>query len=1840
VIPGYRALEEIGGDGLHRLHRGVQTSDGALVLLKIPVAPSPVSISLLQREHDILSALRIEGVPAARAFHVESGTLVFDDGGGHPLHLLLSAGRMEFGLFIEAARGLASTLAELHRRRVIHRNLSPYSILIDARTGRTDLIDFSIASRLPQDSQAPHPPRLLQGRLAYISPEQTGRMNRHVDYRSDLYSLGITFYQMLTGRLPFEGDDPLEIVHGHIAKMPPPPSEIEPSIPRPVSEIVMRLLAKAAEDRYQSAAGLRVDLEACAAQWARSGHVAPFRLGERDLSDRFTIPQHLYGREGEVRDLLEAFERAASGPSTLMLVSGYSGIGKTSLVREVHKPIVKRRGRFTSGKFDQLERSQPYGAVLQAFRALLNQILAESEDQIASFRTRLREALDASAGVVAAVIPELEILLGPQPPVPELGPAESQNRFNYAFQSFLGAMASPDQPLVVFLDDLQWADPATLKLLALLLTTPSVRNLFLIGAYRENEVGPGHPLARLLAEMRGAGAAVHEIVLPPLEISHLTDLILDALRCDPAQAAALARLVLSKTGGNPFFLTQFLKLLHEEGLIWFDHGAGRWAFDLERIERAPMTDNVIDLMAGKLKKLAPPTRQAIALAACVGNFFTLSTLALVRQRTLAQSARDLWEAIEEGLILPSSDRYELYAEAPESVLEMSAPAYTFLHDRVQQAAYSLIPEDQRDSLHLTVGRLLLAGGGEPPPEDRVFEIVNHLNIARGLITEEEERTKLVRLNLRAGRKARDSAAFSAALDYFERGLALLPAGPWASHYDLSLELTMQVAECAYLCGLFEESERLFEILLREARSPLEKAEAYRIRIIQFDSLTRYGDAVRGGREGLALLRVKLPEDEGEKVRALEGEMERIQAFLGDRTIASLEELPVMQDAETRMIVALCSAMWASAYILGDGTLASLLSAQIVSLSLERGNTEDSAYGYVTHAVAVGPVRQDYRSAYAWGLLALRVNERFGDHKGRARVQQQFNAHVNLWRRPIETCMPHAREACRSGLESGDFAYAGYGAFTETWAALLSCRDLDLFIRDFTPTVALLERIRRHSLASAQRLFIQWARALQGRTSSPLSLSDGTFDERDYASTYAANGFCMTFLYAARVQLGVMFEEHGPAARAARTARSEAWTPRGTIWPVFLDFWEGLAIAALDAETPEEERSSRRAELKSARESLEVLAESCPENFRCWWLLLDAEMNRIEGHTAESVELFEEAISYARRSGSLQNEALANDLCARLWLEGGRAAVAAVHMSEAHRCYAAWGAAAKVSDLESRYGRLLKNRPASVAAVGPSVEPGAAPREPASLDLSTVLKAARAIVVEIELDELLRKLMRIALENVGAERGVFLENREERLVVAAEATAAPEKVVVGPSIPLEQATNLSHGVVRYVFRSRQGVVIDDASTDERFAGDPYLLRSGCRSILCVPVVHQGRVGGVLYLENNLAIGAFTPNRIEMMQILSAEAAIALENARLYAATKDEIERRRAAELALREAVTELEGLKNRLEAENVYLQEEIRAQHNFEEIVGNSPALLDALHLVERVSATESTVLIIGETGSGKELFARAIHSLSSRRDRTLVKVNCGAIPAGLVESELFGHAKGAFTGALQRRIGRFELADGGTIFLDEVGELPLETQVKLLRVLQELEFEPVGSSRTIRVNVRVIAATNRNLAAAVREGKFRQDLLYRLNVFPLHVPPLRDRRQDIPLLAGFFVGALSKKLGKRLEGFSRRSMDRLMIYSWPGNVREMQNVIERAAVLAQGPILEIESELAREGATPSGARPPEPEESKTLAEREREHILEVLRKTGGVVQGPGGAATILGLNPNTLRSRMKKLGIR
>jgi predicted ATPase/transcriptional regulator with GAF, ATPase, and Fis domain len=1996
--PAYQSIQEVCKNSWHVVHR-VSDEHDERFLLKSPRPGilEDLASEKLRREFETFKQAELAGLPRyLEILNLRTGyALLLQDIDGVSLSDRLKKGLLSLPDVLRLSLKLVETLAKLHRLQLTHGAISPHNILLDRTGNDLYLINYSLPVVSEQNDQF-LTSRILIDDLRYIAPEQSGRINRAMDYRADFYSFGATMYEMLTGHPPFTSDDTLELIHSHIARQPLSPSELNGNVPQIVSEIVMRLLAKNADERYQSALGLQADLQRCLDDYTSGRHLEPFELATRDIPDRFIIPQTLYGRDAESQILVDGFEKACAGSAVMSAVSGPPGIGKTSLIQELRKPIIRHRAYLGTGKCDHALREVPFGVLLQALRAVARQLITESDERIANWRNRLLDLLGPNAGLITQVIPEIEKIVGRQTVPSVLAATEAQNRFQLVLQQFIKCIARQEHPLVLILEDLQWSDAASLSALPRLLAESDIKFLYLIGSYRDSEVDDAHGLTPVLKNIGSSAGKLHTVQLSPLTLDGVTDLIQAIIHADRKTASSLAEVVLDKTAGNPFFVTEFMKHLCDEGLLQFDHETLSWSFEIEKIIKSDVTENVIALMVRKIEKLNSRAQDLLKRAALIGNSFELEVLALAAGQSIEKTRDDLLDANREGLVVVHNSSY-----SHRDDLTAGVTVYRFVHDELHRACYNMTQLEERAAVHLSIGRLMRDNWGSQAEDGRVFEVVHQLNLGSHLISSTAERLNLIRLNLIAGRKAKTSTAFQTALDYFNLSRKELVAQDWQTNYELCFAVNLEAAECSYLCGDFTAAELLLETLLERAANSLDKAKVHSLRIVEYENLIRYSEALESGRRALALFGFLLPDSTQKTQAALEVEIESINALLGERPIESLIESKSINDSEIRMVINLLVAMWPSAYLTGDVVLTRLLSAIMVRLSLVYGHCEESAYGYVTHAITVGPVRGDYKSAYEFGKLALRVNERFQDSKRKAKIYQQFQAHVNLWRRPLQTCISYAQEARRTGLETGDFTYANYGAFTESWPALLSTNDLQQFVTDYSENLEFIKKLKFTNFADAQQLLLNWAGALVGERIQQGSLSTESFDELEYAHKYRGNPFFMNFYHLAKLQLGFHFGKYEEAVEHASNADWIVSPLVGTVWPAVWAFWRGLILAVTC--TPSKAPQQTVEELERLQDYLARLADNCAENFRCHSLLLSAEIERIAGRTLAASDLYEQAISFARETNSLQNLALANERYAAFWHARQHTIVAAGFLREAVESYSALGAHAKARYLPELYERGS----ASSLFAEPSIRlADHSSTGHVDLDIATALKAAGAISGEMDLDRLLARLVSIVIENAGAERGSLILEKNGEPFIQSEGNSENVEVRRESGLALEEASHLPRSIVHYVRRTHETVVLSDAASDHRFAADPYIQEHQPRAVMCIPILKQAELIGVMYLENNLTANAFTPDRTQLVELLASEAAISLENATLYEEMKREMLQRKVAEETLRSitegtasvtgadffyslvrhlatalrvryafvtkcvgsdrsrvrtlafwngesfvdnieydleptpccaviagetchypdslqqlyprdtdlvtlnaqsffgvpllnstgqvlghlaalddkpmpanpsefpilkifaaragaelerlkadeelkfALAEVEALKNRLQAENIYLQEELSQEHPFKEIVGNSPPLLRMLADVERIAATSATVLIIGETGTGKELLARAIHNGSNRRERALVKVNCGAISAGLVESELFGHVKGAFTGAISNRVGRFELADGGTLFLDEISELPLDTQVKLLRVLQEGEFEPVGSSRTINVDVRIIAASNRNLEDEIKAGRFRADLFYRLNVLPLKVPSLRERASDIPQLVMFFISKFSKKFGKNIQVVSQETMRLLTGYHWPGNIRELQNIIERAVVLTEGTQLLIGEEILSGPATNGSgvgttqpAKAPEsgdtPATAGSLQDIERAHIVSVLDQVNWVIEGPRGAARILDLHPNTLRSRMKKLSI-
>jgi predicted ATPase/signal transduction histidine kinase/CheY-like chemotaxis protein len=1483
---GY-VLETLREGAEFTLYRGRQHGNPLALLAVAPAAEQPSPQSLRRLEHEYLLAADLDPAWAARplAFtrHEGRAVLILEDPGGEFLDRVLDRGRgqpLELTRFLRVAVGLAAALGQVHGHGLIHKDIKPPNVLVDD-AGSVWLTGFGIASRLPQESQAPAPPEVIAGTLAYMAPEQTGRMNRSIDARSDLYSLGVTLYQMLTGTLPFAAADPLEWLHCHIARQPTPPGE-RAKVPGPLSAIVMKLLAKNAEERYQTASGLGSDLRWCLAQWEAHGRIDEFPLGAHDASDRFRVPEKLYGREREIDALLAAFDRVvAGGTPELVLVSGYSGVGKSSVVNELHKVLVLPRGLFAAGKLDQYKRDIPYTTLAQVFQTLVRQILAKNEAEVAQWRHALSEAVGPNGQLMVNLIPEIEFVIGKQPPVAELPPQGEQNRFQMVFRRFLGAFARPEHPLALFLDDLQWLDAATLELLKYLITDPDVRHVLLIGAYRDNEVSPSHPLMRTLAAVRKAGARVQDIVLAPLGLDDLGRLTSDALHCEPERAQSLTQLVHEKTAGNPFFAIQFLMALAEEGLFAFDAGAATWTWDLARIHAKRYTDNVVELMVGKLKRLPDTTQEALKQLACLGNVAEIATLALIRAGPDEVIHSALWEAIRVGLILRFEDRY------------------AFLHDRVQEAAYALIPEGERAAVHLRIGRMLASRTAPGELEEHTFEIVNQLNRGAALIDLPEERERVAELNLIAGKRAKTSTAYASAINYLAAGRALLAEDSWERRYELTFSLEYHRAECEFLTGDLAAAEDRLLLLSRRASGLADLAAVTCLRVELFTTLDQSVRAVEVGLQYLRRIGVQWsPHPSNDDVTQ---EYERIWRQLGSRSIEELIDLPLMTDPDWRATIDVLTIVISPA-MFTDAILRNLIVGRITNLSLEHGNSDGSCFAYVWLGMILGHHFGDYRAGFRFGRLGYELVEKRGLHRYQARAYVAFANLVMPWTKHIQSGRDLVRRAFDTANKAGDLTYAAYCCNNLNTNLLATGDPLGDVQQEAENGLEFARKARFGLVVDIINTQLGLVRTLRGLTPEFGSFDDGQFDERrfeDHLHNDPRLALPECWYWIRKLQARMYSADYVSAVNAASKAQELLWTSPSFFEMAEYHFYGALARAAHYDEASADERHRHLEALSAHHKQLNAWAENCPENFANRAALVAAEIARIEGRDLDAMGFYEEAIRSARANDFVHNEALANELAGRFYAARGFQKIAPAYLHDARYCYLRWGADGKVRQLDQLYPHLREGKPAP----GPTSTIGA-PIE--NLDLATVIKVSQAVSGEIVLETLIDRLMRTALEHAGAQRGLLIVPHGGAPRVEAEATTNGDNITVQSRQASVSATDLPDSVLHYVVRTQESVILDDASAQNAFSADEYIRCNHVRSLLCLPLIRQTALIGVLYLENNLTPRVFTPSRSAVLKLIASQAAISLENAYLYTDLQQENSERKQAEGRLRRSEAYLAG----------------------------------------------------------------------------------------------------------------------------------------------------------------------------------------------------------------------------------------------------------------------------------------------------------------------------------------------
>ena len=1517
IIGNYLLKEKIYESANSQVYRCTRKYDRKPFIIKILQQEYPrlQELTRYKQEYEITRNLNLDGV--IKAYDLEpydnSLAIILEDFGASSLKQLMSESnffiqikenKKHLSEFLNLAIKMAETLGQIHGANVIHKDINPSNIVFNSTTKQLKIIDFGLSTFFSSENPRLKHPNILEGTLAYISPEQTGRMNRSLDYRTDFYSLGVTFYELLTGKLPFDTQDAMELVHCQIAKRPLSPYELmeqnDDVLPKIVSDIIIKLMSKTAEKRYQTAWGLKADLEECLQQLQTTGRISDFPLGRQDISDKFTIPQKLYGREKEITTLLTAFERVASGQNTdqeekqeqenrngnktsieMMLLTGYSGIGKSALVREIYKPITQKRGYFISGKFDQLQRNIPYSAIVNAFRCLIKQLLTESSVKLQQWREKLIQALGVNARVIIDVIPEVELIIGEQSPVPNLGALESQNRFNLVFRNFIRVFCSQEHPLVLFLDDLQWVDSATLKLIKVIMGDTKLQYLFFIGAYRDNEVDSRHPLTITLEELQKQKAIINRIKLAPLTIDCVTQLISESLNHEPSHVKSLAELVMLKTSGNAFFVNQFLTNLYGENLLQFNVEDLLWLWDIKQIEAMKMTDNVVEFMVRKINKLPIITTSILRFGACIGAFFRLNTLSIICQQSSSEIFKNLLPAIHSGLIIPTS----------ELDSQLLIQEYKFSHDRIQQAAYSLMNDSEKKTIHLQIGRLLLAKLSSEKISERIFELVDHLNLGRDLINETAEQTQLLRLNWQAAQKAKKTMAYVAALKYLNIAIEYLNDNSWLEDYQFTFELYQQKSEVEYLNGNYEESENLIKFLLEKANCAIDKADTYNTLILLHTNLAKYKDAIEAGTKGLALLDVDLQTDD--VLPALTTSLTEAHNNLGDREIASLANEPEMEIAEKKVAVKLLMNLLPPAYFT-DGNLFALISTISSNLCFQYGPIADSAMAYSCYATILIATSQDYQQAYKFGLLAMAISDRFNDLTNKAKSCHIVANHIVHWVKPSQSARAINDEGYKVALESGNIQSAGYIAHHIVNHRLFEGENLEEILTtlpDYLQFVSKPKNIISYNTFLAHQLAIL---NLTANTENLLSFNSPDISEKEYIENAQLDKdeHSLCIFYILKCQALYLHEEYDLAWVFSSIAEQKLPFIACLLPESDYNFYASLTLLALYPQVDASEQEKYLTKVKANQGQMKIWSENCPYNFQQKYLLVEAQLAQIAGKDLEAMELYDRGVACAGENKFVQDEALGNELTAKFWLSKGKNEIAQIYFKKAYYGYQLWGAKRKLEKLEHKYPNLFSNqKTADINRITSIRSETSDSNNSSALDLKSVIKASQALAGEIVLDKLLTKLITIVIENAGAQKGFLILKKEDNWFIEAQGKEnEDDDVIVLQSIPInltkpDPESVVSIGIINYVCHTRENIVLSDAREEERFIRDPYIANVKPKSVLCTPLLNQGKLNGILYLENNLSTGVFTPERVEILRILSVQAAISIENSRLYKQLED-------------------------------------------------------------------------------------------------------------------------------------------------------------------------------------------------------------------------------------------------------------------------------------------------------------------------------------------------------------------
>ncbi len=1469
IISGYSITEKIAEGGKSVVYRGVRDSDGLPVVLKIirAVHPTLADIARFKKEYDLIKTIQIEGVIKTFGLIEEKDriAMVLEDFNGSSIKDVINTRRFGAEEFLEVAIPVADTLGYIHSHKIIHRDIKPHNILYNATTGEVKITDFGIASLLGREHENIYDPWMITGTLPYMSPEQTGRLNRTIDYRTDLYSLGISFYEMLTGTLPFASKDPLELLYCHIAREPVPPNQVNREIPEALSDIILKLISKNAENRYNNSYGLKKDLEECQFQLKKYRTISRFELGSADFMNRFSLPQVVIGREREKNLMLDAFNRVSQGAVEMVVVTGPQGIGKSALAMELEKNVTGRKGYFVSSKYELSRQSVPYSALIHSFQKLMLLILAEGEDRIAEWKEYILAALGDNCRVITDVIPELELIVDRQPDLPEMDSEKSQYRFNKVIAEFIRIFTKREHPLVIFLDDLQWADAASLNLISRILADFSAGYLMLVGAYRSSEVSPDHPLRGVLEASRDR---ITTLSLDPLTPGDIGAYISYLVNNERKEVDALAEVLYQKTNGNPFFLENLLRSIYDGQHLRYE-APGGWTWDLDIIRGLQVSENVAELMIGRITGLDPRVQHVLRLAACVGNRFDLEDMALLLGKDIQETLSLLQQAIDEGLIYLSNKHYY------------------FVHDKIQEVIYSIIPAGEAEVLHYQIGRLVLDKSSGEQLFEKVFYIVNQFNSGASRITSREEKIKIAGLNLLAGRKAKSATAYSEALRYFGAGIGLLAEDSWERDYRLAYDLYFEKAECEYLNGNFDGAFTIFDYVIDHALNVIDRAKVYDKKVIIYTNMGSHRTGMECGLEALKLFGINIPAKPGRA--GLVREVLKARFLQGRRSVEDLLNSPEITDPEVMMIIILCINTGTAAYFI-DNDIVALLAMKMVNHTLRYGNSKHSSVAYISYALILGAGLGRYEEAYRFGMLAMELNEKYDNADLKPRILFIFGFLISHWRKHYMRTIQLMERSYRVGIETGDINYAVFSAINIIQFRIKFGHNLDQVFEEMAGYQGFVMASKNEEFIYELIMSDRYILSQKSRTRSLSDYSGDGFSEKEFVekirkfrvTTHSYNVYkLMSHFYAKEYEAAVAL-----GSAAAGDIRGILYSQANN---VFFFYYYSLALVAAGSAGPKREARRRMRQAAKNLRLLKVWSKNSPENYRSMYLLIKAEITAARGSHSRASDLFDEAIREARTNGSSLCEATGNERAAMYHLSRGNDFIARAYLVEAHYCYTKYGASAVAHRISQEYPQFITGEYPSVP-VEQGKEHTGTSSGTSGIDLTLLLKTTQLISGEIVLEKLLKKLLVIIGECAAATRGALVMEKEGSLVVEACGDIATGQVEVLKSTPIYASNDLSPAIIHYVARTRENLVLHDASNYGLFVNDPYIKKNQCKSVLCLPIMHQTKLSAILYAENNLTTQAFTGERIELLKTLASYVAISVDNASLYASLEDKVRER--------------------------------------------------------------------------------------------------------------------------------------------------------------------------------------------------------------------------------------------------------------------------------------------------------------------------------------------------------------